>query len=572
MNVASYIVRAMRDQGADHLFMCPGALNDPFMVPMTETEGVRTIVAAFEGGAAYMADGYARASGGFGVCFGIGGPGIMNMVTALAAARADRSPVIAISGEVPRSWEGMGGFQDASGAAIDDITTLKPITAESLSVSANVLVPHHLRHAITVAFSDRKPVHLSVPTDVQKSEIDLDFAPVAQGVIDPRYVDESGIARVAEIFTGSSPPSNVVILAGPGVNHADANEALLDFAERFEIPVATTLGAKGAISEEHPLALGVFGYGGSQWAIDAIRDPAVEVLIVIGSGLSQRDTMQWDERMLPSVAMVHIERDPALIERTWPSEVAVVGDSRTALEHLADLDDVATANLEAGREVRREFLARIRGANPRIYGEADTRSDAVPMHPARVVTELREAFPDDGVLCVDSGAHRAWLAEYWTVHEPGTHFSLTNLGPMGGAIPLGIGAKLAQPQRPLMVATGDGCMLMHGMEIHTAARERVPMVIALMNNKAYGNIWYRAHKQGPAPERLTEIPGIDWVGFAESMGAAGESVTHPDEIGPAMARALAAHGPYLLDLHIDKTYPTPVTPWRERQAEWEDHE
>jgi acetolactate synthase-1/2/3 large subunit len=141
---------------------------------------------------------------------------------------------------------------------------------------------------------------------------------------------------------------------------------------------------------------------------------------------------------------------------------------------------------------------------------------------------------------------------------------------MGGAIPLGIGAKLARPERPLMVGTGDGCMLMHGMEVHTAAREKVPLVIALMNNQAYGNIYYRAAKMGPGPERLTEIPGIDWVAFARSMGADGERVERPDGIAAAMARALEAPGPYLLDLRTDKTYPTPVAVWRQRQQQWED--
>ncbi len=194
------------------------------------------------------------------------------------------------------------------------------------------------------------------------------------------------------------------------------------------------------------------------------------------------------------------------------------------------------------------------------------------MHPARVVSELRAAFPDDGVLCVDSGAHRAWFAEYWDIREPGTHFSLTNLGPMGGAIPLGIGAKLAKPERPLMVATGDGCMLMHGMELHTAAREGIPMIVAVMNNQCYGNIYFRASKMGPGPEHLTDIPGIDWVAFAKSVGGDGERVDHPGHIAAAVRRAGGAKGPYLLDLRVDKRYPTPVGVWRERQKEWEDND
>ncbi len=172
MNVAEYIVQGLRDQGVSHLFMDPGGLNDAFMAPMAGTAGVRTVVAAFEGGAAYMADRYARATGGLGACFGIGGPGVLNMVTALAGAKADRSRVLAVSGEVPRSWEGLGGFQDASGAAIDDVDVLKPVTGASVSVSAVSVVPHHLRHVITEAMVSRCPVHLSVPVDIQRSTID----------------------------------------------------------------------------------------------------------------------------------------------------------------------------------------------------------------------------------------------------------------------------------------------------------------------------------------------------------------------------------------------------------------
>ncbi|MHB1518385.1 MAG: thiamine pyrophosphate-dependent enzyme [Acidimicrobiales bacterium] len=138
--------------------------------------------------------------------------------------------------------------------------------------------------------------------------------------------------------------------------------------------------------------------------------------------------------------------------------------------------------------------------------------------------------------------------------------------------PLGIGAWLARPDRPLMVATGDGCMLMHGLELHSAVRQGVPLIVALMDNRAYGNIWYRAHRLGPGPEGLTEISDIDWVAFARSMGARGEVVDDPGDTALAVTRALESGGPYLLDLRVGKTYPTPAGPWRERQAAWEDHE
>jgi acetolactate synthase-1/2/3 large subunit len=567
MRVADYILSALHDQGVDHCFIDLGGLNDNFMPAFTNTKGLRTIVAAFEGGAAYMADGYARASGRLGVCFGIGGPGIFNMTTALAAAKMDRTPVLAISGEVARSWEGMGGFQDASGAALDDVDVLTRVTGLSLSMSSRAVVPHHLRHAITHALTRRSPAHLSVPVDVQKAEIDSAWQPVPESLWSARFVDENALEKAVALLDA---PQNqkIIVLAGPGVLHAQGTDALRAFAERFEIPVATTLSGKGLISENHPLALGVFGYGGSRWAIEGICSGETDILLIIGSGLSQRDTMQWDPKMLPSKALIQIDADPLVIGRTWTGEAAVVANAGEALRRLAAVKNCA--GLEAGRAERRAFLARIRAGGPNQCRREDTRSDAVPMHPARVVAELRAAFPDAGVLCVDSGAHRAWFAEYWDAREPGTHFSLTNLGPMGGAIPLGIGAKLARPERPLMVATGDGCMLMHGMEVHTAAREKVPLVIALMNNRSYGNIYFRASKMGPGPERLTDIPGIDWVAFARSMGGDGERVERPDEIGAAVKRALGAAGPYLLDLHVDKTYPTPVQAWRDRQKEWED--
>ena len=329
MNGATYIVQSLMDEGVDHLFMVPGGMNDPFMPAMT-ADGVRTLVAAHEGGAAYMADGYARASGRLGVAFGIGGPGVFNMATALAAARVDRSAVLAISGEVPTDREGRGGFQDASGAALDDVSVLKPITAESLSVASSQLLDGELRTAALTALRDGFPVHLSVPLDVQRAEVTATWTPLPQAAYRPQFVDEAALQGALEVFRGDpdGTPANVLILAGIGVRRASAEAALVAFAERFEIPVATTLPAKGLLPEDHPLALGVFGYGGSRWATEAILDPGVEVLLVIGSPLSQRDTLNWDAKMLPSAELIQIDADPSLIGRTWPASVPVTASPK----------------------------------------------------------------------------------------------------------------------------------------------------------------------------------------------------------------------------------------------------
>ncbi|MHB8233419.1 MAG: thiamine pyrophosphate-binding protein [Solirubrobacteraceae bacterium] len=572
MNGASFLVRSLAAEGVDHVFMVPGGMNDPFMPAMTETADVRAIVAAHEAGAAYMADGYARASGRLGVTFGIGGPGIFNMVTALAAARADHSPVLAISGEVPTDSEGRGGFQDASGAALDDVSVLRPLTAESLGVSSPALLASELRTAALTALRERAPVHLSVPLDVQRAELDPPWTPLPEAAYRPLFLDTSALDAALAVFASGTEKAvkNVVILAGPGVAHARAESELAAVAERFEIPVATTLGAKGVLPEDHPQSLGVFGYGGSRWATEAILDPAVEVLLVIGSALSQRDTLNWDEKMLPSAELIHVDADPSLIGRTWPASVPVTASPKVFLEHLAGASDGVSEGLDAGLATRREFLAGVCARGLRRYESQDEASDAEPMHPAHMLTAARAACPRETVLTVDSGAHRAWCSQYWTSFGDGDYLSLANLGPMGGAIPLGIGAKLARPERPLVVATGDGCMLMHGLELHTAARHDVPLVVLVFDNRAYGNIWYRAKDMGPGPEALTDIPGIDWVAFARSLGGDGVAVQRPEQIADAFEQGLAAGRPFVISARIDKRYPTPIAPWRQAVAEWHD--
>jgi acetolactate synthase-1/2/3 large subunit len=573
MNGASYLVQALVAEGIDHVFMVPGGMNDPFMPSMTETDGLRTVVAAHEGGAAYMADGYARASGRLGVAFGIGGPGIFNMVTALAAARADRSPVLAVSGEVPTDREGRGAFQDASGAALDDVSVLRPVTEESVSVSSSGLLDTELRGAMLTALRERSPVHLSVPLDVQRAECDASWTRLPEAAYRPMFLDFAALRAALQVFDGSvrEPASNIVMLAGIGVAHARGAAALAAAAERFAIPVATTLGAKGILPEDHPLSLGVFGYGGSRWATEALLDPAVDVLIVLGSALSQRDTLQWDRKMLPSCELIQIDADPSLIGRTWPASVPVTGSPRLFLEHLSKVDGPIAAGLQSGMATRRAFLAGIRDRGARQYDEQNVTSDDQPMHPARMISVARAACPTETVLAVDSGAHRAWCSQYWLSHGDGDYLSLANLGPMGGSIALGIGAKLARPDRPLVVATGDGCMLMHGLELHTAARHHVPIVFLVFDNQSYGNIWYRAAQLGCGPERLTDITGIDWAAFARSMGGDGLAVSNPDELPAAFDRALAFPGPFVIAARIDKRYPTPVAPWREAVAEWEDN-
>jgi acetolactate synthase-1/2/3 large subunit len=179
-------------------------------------------------------------------------------------------------------------------------------------------------------------------------------------------------------------------------------------------------------------------------------------------------------------------------------------------------------------------------------------------------------MPRDAVLLVDSGAHRAFCGHYWEAYEPRSYISATNLGPMGWAIPAAIGAKAARPELPLAAVTGDGCMLMHGMEIQTAARYGIAVIFVVLNNSALGNVWLRARQLGPGPAALTEIPTHDWAGFARSLGLQSATVETPDQLTPAFRAALEAEAPYLLDIRCDRSFATPVSPFDEAKKEWVD--
>lgn len=574
MKGTDLIIQSILNQGVDHIFMVPGGLIDPFYLSICEAKDLTALVAAHEAGAAYMADGYARASGLFGVCFVIGGPGVTNTTTAVAAAFTDRSPILLISGEVPTNWEGRGGFQDASSAGLDDISILKPIVLFSEEVENKSLLMEKFHRAHRKMMGIRKgPVHLSIPTDVQNADYSED--PCDKSNHDFRLVDEEKIELLWEkILPSKDDPEgakNIVILVGGGVESSEAATDLIAFAEKYQIPVATTLRGKGIFPEDHPLSLGVFGYSGTQQAIETILSGNLDLLIVLGSSLNQRDTLFWDKKMRSCKILAHVNEDPAEIGETFYVDVPIVSDCREVLRSLLSANAERRNFLNSSIAQRSKWVQTIREL-PRLYDVQNMTCNKVPLHPAQVVYELRKAMPRNTVLVVDSGAHRAFCGHYWEAYSPRHYLSATNLGPMGWAIPAGIGAKVARPELPCVVVTGDGCMQMHGMEIQTAARYGIAVIFVIINNGALGNVYLRAKKMGEGPADLTEIPLHDWAQFACSLGAEGLKVEKPEQLPKAFETALKSGKPFVLDIRCGRDYPTPVTPYAVAKKEWLDNE
>lgn len=564
-----FILNCLVQENIDHIFMVPGGLIDPFLPALGRQKVLRPIVAAQEGGAAYMADGYARASSNFGVALCIGGPGLTNTVTAVAAAQTDGSPILIMSGEVATAIEGVGMFQDASSQTLNDVGILKNITHFSSSVDNFKNLHHLFRHAmIHLLTGSQGPVHLSIPKDSQIATIEASYEPINKdlkrsGILSLENAKES-LKHFVLGPTGAK-PIRIVVLAGAGIEHAECASVLLQFAERWDIPVATTLRAKGVFPEDHPLSLGVFGYAGTHHSRMALLDEAPDLLLILGSGLNERDTMNWTLK-LTAHNTVCVNIDPVVMG-SHSSGSSVVGDIGVYLKWLVDNEESIASALESTQKQRQAWLKDIL-SKPRLQDPENGTSTAIPMHPARVINELRKVFPRDGILLIDSGAHRAFAGHYWTSYLPRTYISATNLGPMGWAIPAAVGVQCAQPNKKVAVITGDGCMRMAGIEVATAARYQLPIIYVVMNNAALGNVWLRAHTEGAVPDELTSLPDVDWAGFSKALGANGVTVKNPEDLSKVFNIALQNKGPTVIDVKVDKRFSTPVQDWATACAQW----
>ena len=566
-----FILDALAQEGLHHLFLVPGGLIDPFMPALARQNKLIPIVAAHEGGAVYMADGYARASGHFGAALGIGGPGCCNMATAVAAAKTDGSPLMVLTGEVPLAMEGRGAFQDASQATLNDTAMMTTLTRLSMTVAGPQNLPHSFRHALTTMWGQPSgPVHLSLTRDALVGECVTDYVSVAPYFAEMRPLS-LGQAEAALALLANAQRPRLAMLVGAGAEHDAAAQCLREVAERWSIPVATTLRAKGVFPEDHALSLGVFGYAGTRHATAAILGGELDCLLVLGSGLNERDTMHWTVRDRGKALMIHVNTDMDELTANADLGHAVPGSCHAFLDLMvARAADIEPA-LQAGQAARREWLAKIK-AGPRLYDVENCSHAASPIHPAAAITALRQALPRDGIVLVDSGAHRAFAGHYWTAYQPRSYISATNLGPMGWAIPAAIGVQCARPDQRVAVITGDGCMQMHGIDLQTAARYRLPIVYVVINNGALGNVWLRARQYGALPSELTSIPDHDWAGFARAFGAQGFTVRDPKDLASTFAAALAAGTTALVDVKADKDCATPVYDFSAGAHAWSYHE
>jgi acetolactate synthase-1/2/3 large subunit len=558
MKVAQALVNAIKKEGITHVFMVPGGIVDTITEELSRTPEITTFITAHEGGAIAMADGYARAGGKFGVAMCISGPGIMNMMTGIYTAYMDRSPILIISGEVPTAWEGRGSFQDTSpNGAVHDGDILRTITSTTRSLRDTTNLEFHLRAVFKkmLSYASMGPAHLALPVNVQNAETSYEHESSGAEQRKARLLDPDACGGIAELIANSA---RIAIICGASASDSDMNLALPRFAEKYHIPVATTFSAKGAFPEDHPLSLGYFGWSGLRTAIGTILSDQLEVLIVLGSRLNMQDTLYWNDRFATLKAIIQVDADENNIAKNFPAQYPVVGDSLAFIRHIDRELQQHSMQLSDTLPMRREWLGEIVQQAPKTFMADSRTSSEIPIHPARVITELRNVMPRNTILTVDTGSHAFFTSHYWDSYAPREFLSsIRYVGAMGWAIGAGIGAKCARPDVPSVVVTGDGCMLMHGMEVQTAARYGLDIIFVVINNSALGNPYLRARRISEQFAAMLTLPNHNFAMLATALGAKGSRVTDPEQLASTFAKALAEGGTHVIDV-ICGNYPTPT--------------
>jgi acetolactate synthase I/II/III large subunit len=543
MNGADAILRCLEHEGVDVAFGLPGGAILPTYDAFARGTTVRHVLARHEQGAGHMAEGYARASGKVGVAIATSGPGATNLVTPIADAWMDSTPLVCVTGQVRRHLIGTDAFQEC------DITGITiPIVKHSWLVQEVEELPHVMRAAFHVAQTGRcGPVLVDVPRDVQEAELDFRY---------PEEVDLPGwrppvrghprqIAEAARRIASAERP---VLYVGGGTINADACGELLELAEEGRLPVITTLMAKGAFPETHELHFGWPGMHGPKWSNWGMNK--CDLLVAVGSRFDDRVTGKLSA-FAPGATVVHLDVDPAEIGKLRRPDIPVVGPLKHVLAELAAAMDTARAQgALRDREPWIRQLAEWREEFPLRYSE-----NGDFLKPQALIESLRDLTlgRDDVVWTTGVGQHQMWAMQYLVCDRPRSFITSGGLGTMGYGIPAAIGAKAARPDATVVCIDGDGCFQMTQQELATAVLEQLPIVVVIVNNGYLGMVqqWQNMFFDDRLSQvHLTQqVP--DYAQLAEAYGAAGFTVASEDELEDVLEAALRCGRTAVVDARVD---------------------
>ncbi|MFE3002603.1 acetolactate synthase large subunit [Nocardia sp. NPDC059246] len=543
---AQSVVRTLEELGVEYVFGIPGGAILPVYDPMLESTRVRHILVRHEQGGGHAATGYAQATGQVGVCMATSGPGATNLVTPLADAQMDSVSVVAITGQVHSSLVGTDAFQEAD---ISGITM--PVTKHNFLVTDAADIPRIIAEAFHIASSGRPgAVLVDIPKNVLQAQTVFSWPPKLrlpgyQPITKPR---NKQIRAAAELIVASLAP---VLYVGGGVIKADASTELLEFVELTGIPVVTTLMARGAFPDSHPLHYGMPGMHGTVAAVAAMQKS--DLLIALGARFDDRVTGQLDS-FAPHAKVIHADIDAAEIGKNRRADIPIVGDCRRVLTEL-----LTALRLEFGKSPIAPDLTDWRTSLDQIrdqYPVTCSTPTNGTLSPQFVIEAVGRAARADAIYVSGVGQHQMWAAHFLTFDYPRTWLNSGGLGTMGYAIPAAIGAKLGAPDREVWAIDGDGCFQMTNQELATAAIEGIPIKVALINNGNLGMVkqlqtlfYGERYSSVDLATHSRRIP--DFVKVAEALGCVGLRCDCPEDVDRVITQARAINDrPVVIDFIV----------------------
>ncbi len=534
MKASDLFVRCLEEEGVEHIFGVPGEENADLMISLMDSD-IEFVLCRHEQAAAFMADAYGRLTGKAGVCLATLGPGATNLVTGVADANMDRSPLVAIIGQGSTNRLHKESHQN-----MDAIGMFKPISKWAHSITNAATVPEVLRKAFKMAAMEKPGATIiELPEDVAKASIDL--TPMQAEKTRRPAADHKAVAKAVELIAAAKRP---IILAGNGAVRKRAAKQLRRLARKTGIGVVNTFMGKGAVPLDDPHCLFTIGLQGRDHISFAFDE--ADTVIAVGYDLVEFAPEFWNKD--GDKTIIHIDFEPAEIDSAYPVTVDVVSDTADALWQIneelnrAHEDRLPLFDIE-GRAVLRQAIWDDLNAEA-----ADT---SFPMKPQRILTDLREALGPDDILLSDVGAHKMWVARYYQCYQPNTCLISNGFCSMGFALPGAIGAKMAFPERRVAAVCGDAGFLMNVQDLETAVRLKLNFVCLVWVDGEYGLIKWKQQNHYDGKHSDLAFNNPDFELLAQSFGMWGRTLTGPDQLQPALDEAFAQDGPALLAIPVD---------------------
>lgn len=547
MDVNQTIVKVLEDIGVKHVFGGSGQVNASMLLALRDSKKIKTVIIRNEQAASFMACGYTMFNpGNLGVCFATGGPGAFNLFSGMAVALSDSLPLLAITGYTSMSQRGKGALNESTGLsrtpdshAMFTATTKKSYIIEKAEDTCDIL-----EDALNTAFNGRPgPVHIHIPKDITTAEVP-NFRPVKIDIKPVPAEDAAVKSAAAMLAEAIRSQKKMLAIIGYGCVRSEAAKELMQLIEKYQIPFVQTMDARGLLPENHPLCLGQYGTSGDKAANTYFNE--AECVLAMGNSFAQNATFAFKADLYQGKQLIHINIDPAEIDKVYKADVAVVSDVKLALEKLLPELNAQCAVLNP------QFTVKLPTGK---YFEEQPHTDAKKLFPGDIVRLLSNNLPENAIVMGDAGSHMLWLSAYLQLNKNQRYQNPGSFGPMASHTNGCIGIKCANPDKVVIAGVGDGCYQMAGFELMTAVQYDIPVIWIIFNNNEF-NIIKKFLLNMYNDEAFMTFDNPDFLKYAEACGAKAWHVEKLDEFVPALQEAIKLNKPCIIDVVVDnEVYP-----------------